>query len=91
MDSTNNSLATISDVWSGIVYDLKVTKDEMKALKEEDKGIHEKLIVNQGWLTHKYNHLLNVLKEVESTLHKQEQEISYYSCKVIFWRMRRWR
>ena len=40
MDSTNSLLATVSDVWLGVVNDLKATKDEMKALKEKDKEIH---------------------------------------------------
>ena len=76
-------MATISDVWSSVVNDLKATKDELKASKDEVKGIYEKLVVNQGRLSHKYDHLLNVLKGVESTIHTQEQQISYYSCKVV--------
>ena len=42
-----------------------------------------KLMVNQGRLAGKYNHLLNVIKGIESTLHTLEQQISYYSCKVV--------
>ena len=64
-------MATISDSWSGVVNDLKATKDELKALKEGDQEKYEKLIINQGQLSHKYNHLLNILKGVESTLHTQ--------------------
>ena len=78
VDSTNNLLATISDVWSGVVDDLKATKDEVKAIKEEYQENREKLIINQGQLSCKYNHLLNVLKGVKSTLHTQEQQISYH-------------
>ena len=83
MDSTNGLLATISDVWSGVVDDLKAMKDELKASKDEVKELYKKLVVNQGWLSCKYDHLLNVLKGVKSTIHMQEQQISYYSCKVI--------
>ena len=83
VDSTNNSLASISDVWSGVVDDLKVMKDELKAFKDEVKELYEKLVINQGRLSHKYDHLLNVIKGVESTLHTHEQQISYYSCKVV--------
>ena len=83
MDSTNSSLATISDVWSGVVSDLKATKDELKVLKEGDQEKYEKLVINQGRLACKYDHLLNVIKGIESTLHTHEQQISYYSCKVV--------
>ena len=83
MDSTNGLLATISDVWSSVVNNLKVTKDEVKAMKETDREVHKKLTINQGRLACKYDHLLNILKGVESTLHTHEQQISYYSCKVV--------
>ena len=83
MDSTNQSLATISDVWSGVVDDLKAAKDDFKASKEEIVKVHEQLMANQGRLARKYDHLLNVTKGIESTLHTQEQQISYYSCKVV--------
>ena len=48
MDSTNGSLATISNIWSGVVNNLKVTKDNLKALKEGDQEKYEKLKINQG-------------------------------------------
>ena len=74
--STNQSLATISNVWSGVVDDLKI-------LKEEIEKVHKQLMANQGRLARKYDHLLNVVKGIESTLHTHEQQISYYSCKVV--------
>ena len=83
VDSTNGLLATISDVWSGVVDDLKATKDELKASKDEVEETHKQLMANQGRLAHKYDHLLNVIKGIESTLHTHEQQISYYSCKVV--------
>ena len=83
MDSTNQSLATISDVWSGVVDDLKVTKDDLKTSKEEIEKVHEQLMANQGRLARKYDHALNVIKGIELKIHTLEQQISYYSCKVI--------
>ena len=83
MDSTNSSLATLSNIWSSVVDNLKATKDELGALKEEIKEICKNLTTNQGQLACKYDHLLNLLKGVKSTLHKHNQEISYYSCKVV--------
>ena len=83
VDSTNQSLATISDVWSGVVDDLTAAKDDLKVSREEIEKVHEQLMANQGRLARKYDHLLNVIKGIESTLHKHEQEISYYSCKVV--------
>ena len=76
VDSTNGSLATISDIWSGVVDNLKASKDEVEET-------HKQLMANQGRLARKYDHLLNVTKGIESTLHTLEQQISYYSCKVI--------
>ena len=63
--------------------DVKDTKGKLETTKEEIKEICEKLTVNQGCLTRKYDHILNIVKGIESTLHKQQQEISYYSCKVV--------
>ena len=83
VDSTNSSLATISDVWSGVANNLKVTKDELKASKDEVEETHKQLMANQGRLACKYDHLLNIIKGIESTLHTHEQQISYYSCKVV--------
>ena len=73
VDSTNNLLATISDVWSGVVNDLKAAKDDLKMSKEEIEKVHEQLMANQGCLACKYDHALNVIKGVESTLHTLEQ------------------
>ena len=63
--------------------DVKDMKGELETAKEEIKEICEKLTINQGHLTRKYDHILSVVKGIESTLHKHEQEISYYSCKVV--------
>ena len=83
MDSTNQSLATISDVWSGVVDDLKATKDDLKISKGEIEKVHEQLMANQGRLARKHDHALNVIKGIKSTIHTLEQRISYYSCKVV--------
>ena len=83
VDSTNNLLASVSDVWSGVVDDLKATKDKLKASKDEVEETHTKLMANQGQLARKYDHLLNIIKGIESTLHTHKQQISYYSCKVV--------
>ena len=82
VDSTNQSLATISDVWSGVIDDLKAAKDDLKNSKEEIEKVHESLMANQGCLARKHDHALNVIKGIKSTLHTHAQQISYYSCKV---------
>ena len=82
VDQTNQSLGTISDVWSGVVDDLKVVRDRVDILKGDYDRRVEKVGSDTRKVDRLYTNQQRSLAEQQKEIYDLHKQISFYSCKV---------